>query len=499
MQKISQKCKKTLSNRKIKAEIKEKGITLVALIITIIVLLILAGITISAVIGNKGILNNAKNASTIYTNAEAKEKAALILQEYEMKKASAEAEGKTPESEGDFLKEKENSGDINGYKTNDDGTPSEITIGGITVPIINGTPSEPQKANNGNNSGSGSGSNSGSTSGGNSSSSGEYASNTTKYSDGTNIAMIPAGFTVSGFDGEKTINSGLVIYKGNLTGANWTTGKDKSGNDIKRTYNQYVWIPCNESDYKRTEWRVEEDYGSKAFNDEVTLAGVTLSDYDKGNGITTEILNEIVNQITKEKASIKKYGGFYMGRYEVGEGNVISQYKEPSASLMWSEAYTNAKSIDVGSASVSYLSSSYARDTALNFIQNNSEFKTYASSRDNGSNGTDINENWQDKSVTYIDADGASQTKAAGTATATRLSTGVTTAKCNIYDMGGNVTEFTTELNPLTNGDNDATVVLRGGCYCGAVWGTSPAGSRWDNSSEHASDDYGFRATLFIK
>ena len=428
MQKISQKCKKTLSNRKIKAEIKEKGITLVALIITIIVLLILAGITINNVVGSKGILEQSKNATNAYKKSAAEESEALDFYANEIEKAQTK----------------------------------------VQEPILK---------------------------------SGEYASNTTKYSDGTNIAMIPAGFTVSGFDGEKIINSGLVIYKGNLTGANWKTGKDKSGNDIKRTYNQYVWIPCTESDYKRTEWGVEEDgspTASRASKDETTLSSVTLSDYDKGNGVTTEILNEIVNQITKEKASIKKYGGFYMGRYEVGEGNVISQYKEPSASLIWSKAYANAKNIDVGSASVSYLSSSYARDTALNFIQNNSEFKTYASSRDNGSNGTDINENWQDKSVTYIDANGTSQTKAAGTAT--RLPTGVTTAKCNIYDMGGNVAEFTTELNPLTNGDNDATVVLRGGFYWGTdVWKTSPAGYRWDVHSGITNDHPGFRATLFIQ
>ena len=329
---------------------------------------------------------------------------------------------------------------------------------------------------------------------------GEYATNATQYSDGTNIATIPAGFTVSGFNSEKYISSGLVIYKGDLSEADWTTGKDTSGNDIKRTYNQYVWIPCSESNYKRTEWGVEADGSpaSKASKDETTLGSVTLSDYDKGNGITNDILNEIVNQITKEKANIKKYGGFYIGRYEVGEGNVISQYKEPSASLKWSAAYTKAKNIDVGSASVSYLSSSYARDTALNFIQNNSEFKTYASSRDNGSNGTDINENWQDKSVTYKDANGTQQTKEAGTAT--RLQTGVTTAKCNIYDMGGNVAEFTTELNPLTNGDNDATVVLRGGYYWGAdVWVTSPAGYRCDTHSGRAHVSKGFRATLFIQ
>ena len=69
---------KLMSKKKLKAEIREKGITLVALVITIIVLLILAGITINSVIGSKGILNNAKKATTAYTNAEAKEKAALI-------------------------------------------------------------------------------------------------------------------------------------------------------------------------------------------------------------------------------------------------------------------------------------------------------------------------------------------------------------------------------------------------------------------------------------
>ena len=80
------------------------------------------------------------------------------------------------------------------------------------------------------------------------------------------------------------------------------------------------------------------------------------------------------------------------------------------------------------------------------------------------------------------------------------MPTGVTTAKCNIYDMGGNVAEFTTELNPLTNGDNDATVVLRGGYFWGTdVWQTSPAGYRCDTHSGHAVVHKGFRATLFIQ
>ena len=47
----------------------QKGITLVALVITIIVLLILAGITISLTLGQDGILKRAEEAGKNYTNA----------------------------------------------------------------------------------------------------------------------------------------------------------------------------------------------------------------------------------------------------------------------------------------------------------------------------------------------------------------------------------------------------------------------------------------------
>ena len=41
---------------------KEKGITLIALAITIVVLLILAGVTIAGITGENGIIGNAKEA-----------------------------------------------------------------------------------------------------------------------------------------------------------------------------------------------------------------------------------------------------------------------------------------------------------------------------------------------------------------------------------------------------------------------------------------------------
>jgi len=51
----------------------QKGITLVALVITIIVLLILAGVTISLTLGNEGIFTTAQQAAKNYTNAQDKE------------------------------------------------------------------------------------------------------------------------------------------------------------------------------------------------------------------------------------------------------------------------------------------------------------------------------------------------------------------------------------------------------------------------------------------
>ena len=48
----------------------QKGITLVALVITIIVLLILAGVTITLTLGEKGIFKTAEKAGENYTQAQ---------------------------------------------------------------------------------------------------------------------------------------------------------------------------------------------------------------------------------------------------------------------------------------------------------------------------------------------------------------------------------------------------------------------------------------------
>ena len=96
---------------------KEKGITLIALIVTIIVLLILAGVTIATITGNRGIISKAKDSTSKYTQRQAEEQATILMQEYAMENAEKGTRI------GDFLEEKKTKEKvIDGYKVNENGS-----------------------------------------------------------------------------------------------------------------------------------------------------------------------------------------------------------------------------------------------------------------------------------------------------------------------------------------------------------------------------------------
>ena len=370
---------------------ENKGITLVALVITIIILLILAGISIST-LTNTGIFGKAK---------EAKEKSEV-------------AEKQQSETLDSYEKE------LNKYTS--DNLEENIGV--------------------------------------------KFEKNIELHDKNGAKIIVPAGFKVVNTD-DLTIEKGIVV-------------EDSKGN-------QYVWIPCTTEDsksqlqFKRTEWDVEDDGGTKASKDELTL---TCPENYSDNGLTYAVVNEIVAQVKAEKDSVRRNGGYYIGRYEVGDEKgtaVIKANQTPKANINWSAAYGIAKGIGGGPGATTYLCSSYAWDTAINFIKNNG-FQNYAKAREDS-----YNENWFDKNVK--DSTG----KIIKTANnSSRLETGKTTPKCNIYDMGGNVVEFTTELMPSTS----EPAVFRGGDYYGNGY---PAGQRIDGSTSGATSRLGFRATLFLK
>ena len=98
--------------------------------------------------------------------------------------------------------------------------------------------------------------------------------------------------------------------------------------------------------------------------------------------------------------------------------------------------------------------------------------------------------NYIDTTFPYTDITGASKTKANDSRVL--VPTGQTTPVCNIYDMGGNVFEWTTESCSLSDGP----YAIRGGNY-GNNFANLPAGIRHCDS-DFAYDDNGFRLTLFM-
>ena len=70
---------KDVANNYLTHTVREKGITLIALIVTIIVLLILAGITIGAITGDNGIINQAQSAKTENERSDIEEQINVIV------------------------------------------------------------------------------------------------------------------------------------------------------------------------------------------------------------------------------------------------------------------------------------------------------------------------------------------------------------------------------------------------------------------------------------
>lgn len=91
-----------------------KGITLIALVITIIVLLILAAVSIAMLTDENGLLKKATKAKEENKLAQAKEQINLMLQEYRIERDTG-----SNKSFENFLQEKKNDKKIDGYEKNE--------------------------------------------------------------------------------------------------------------------------------------------------------------------------------------------------------------------------------------------------------------------------------------------------------------------------------------------------------------------------------------------
>ena len=466
---------------------KNKGITLVALVVTIVVLLILAGVSINLVLGNNGIIAKAKDAETKSAEASQNDLKGMNGLVSEMEGALAGngnngGETQTPEitiGEAKVVANSDGTGSaitdaasvylgntlyitfshsITGGTTVVDKTiPYAVTKNGTYTFTVTGTVNGKSYKKNV------------SVTVNQFKDVYEYMQTNTKvtYPDGE--VWIPEGFKVAE-DSASTVQGGVVI-------------EDKDGN-------QFVWVPVTTlADYKRTA------YSTNVATEETDTAtnSIKIKPTSSSSYYYTEALPE------DEKTSVERYKGFYIGRYEAGD-----KENTEAKTLRRSNDVTKTVTIKANQAPYNYvkitqaislaegfatkqgykaktkLVSSYAWDTTIAFIQKvNSD---YGNSSEEG--------NYKDIAFSYTDITGASKTKEKNSSVL--VPTGQTTPVCNIYDMGGNVWEWTTE----SCSDTDGPYAIRGGGY-NLTFAYSTAGSR-NIISDNANDFIGFRLTLFM-
>ena len=321
--------------------------------------------------------------------------------------------------------------------------------------------------------------------------------------DTANVAVpVPKGYVASGADGEHTVNTGFVIYEGD------TAVTTNNAWDESCTRNQWVWVPV--PDVSRI-YEVDSNGKKKSRLYEYSATGRTtytnnnyepgiLSNYDneeyfaenKLQGMTKEkLLHEMQEEFDFTIESIKKYGGFYIGRYETGNLSsktpVVQRMNTDINAQSWYTEYSRLQRLGANGNVKSNMIWGCLWEEALQWLIDSGN-KTYADMVNSTSWGNYYNSIFKYK----IDTSGSTSTKNASSGT--RIPSGSTeySKANNIYDMAGNVWDWTLE----GNGSNYRR--CRGG-YCDYNGSVYPASYRNNYTPYYGYSYIGFRAYFYIK
>jgi len=452
---------------------RNKGITLIALIITIIVLLILAGVTLSMVMGDSGLFNKANNASEQTKISNAKEIIRMQVLENELNKKTKDANAKSDE---DLQTTVETKLTEEGYKVEE----GKITIGSteiniaeeianassggeIITPPENKTPGKEDTSKNR-----------------------TLAGTTTGYS--YKNPVIPQGF--------KAVDEGSATWTYKDETQTEVTGWNE-GLVIQDTIgNEFVWVPVEGTNVPYAKW--------------CTIG----SSYSECSDDTSAI------PVT-ENTQINTYHGFYVARYEAGlitetleqnsdiNNNINSTAVSKPGTKIWNYIdYNNANTV-----AQAMINNSATYGTTKSGLITGTQWDTIMSWYQNSNIKVDTTQDWGTyRSLTYsgngkyfkYTNSGADASWSEGAFTRTGNSThpsypyyfhasglndnGI---KKNIADLGGNVYEWTAEIYSSYR-------VLRGG---GANGGTAgfPASYRNYGSTGSTSYSLGFRVVLYVQ
>ena len=426
---------------------EKKGITLIALVITIIVLLILAGVSIAMLTGQKGILTQANNAKNATELASAKEKVELAVigaisqtRDGTLKVGNLRTElanyGGTIEGEAFLV-----TATVDGKSFAVDGNGNVVSTENGTLGTVTGS---------------------------------ETKNTIVKDSLGNQV-VVPAGFKV--INPTENVTDGIIV-------------EDVSHSATKGS--QFVWIPVGEV--------VKEIKDEVKSIETITLSRYTFADDNVGTPTdkgATEIENSYNNNykhteintapngnitakenIESEESgfrkSVKDNHGYYIGRYESRKNGTQVTVKASDTvynNITQPNAATVSRGMYSDSNFKSDLMNSYAWDTAIVFLQ---KF-------DNRANKASLKPYSKQNS---LNDDLASQ----GT---NNLEVSKQDVICNVYDMASNCWEWTTE----TYSDSTYPCTLRGGNYYYSGYYTS---FRVDNVTSRSDDFISFRSLLYM-
>ena len=397
---------------------KERGITLIALVVTIIVLIILAGVSINLVFGNLGIVTKAKEAKRMQEQAELNEQIALGKLSNEIDK------------------------EINGT-----GTPTDSPTGVSTIKELRD-------------------------------SGGFMKKETTAIDSDKNLIKIPKGFKIAE-DSGKNVTEGVVIEDNDIIeGIGNNRGNQyvwvPVGNQIKKSDGTTVDITLGRYTFadgtndKDTNGAVlkkgapilkqnAENYMQQVIIDlnykELEIYRQGVASYEATDGLNTTSRGKKKSDGTYEGIksfidSVKTNGGYYIARYEASYGidgkvnSKVSNSFMPSndAPTIEGTLWSNITQIDAAKAcydiyttATTDLINSYSWDTALVYIQSFSGNTDYSYQ-----DGKNIN-----SSLTNT---GANRDE-----------------RCKINDMASNCIEWTTEYSDYVHDSTVLPFTQRGG------------------------------------
>ena len=237
-------------------------------------------------------------------------------------------------------------------------------------------------------------------------------------------------------------------------GFTYVTGTKETGTVIKDSLdNEFVWVPATEATYVK----------------DSTFKGTTPTGNDT-----------LPSGITDEASDVKKYGGFYIGRYEAGIPTGDTSPGKPvskQGATVWTNInYANAKASAESMISNDYVQTGLltgkAWDRTCHFIED--AVTSLTDSRTYGN---------------YYDSQSPANVTGYGSKQVAGFSDKWSVK--NIYDLAGNVLERTAEVHSFYG-------IYRGGYYNNGV--DFPVSYRLACYPSSASgDNIGFRSRLYIK